>query len=162
MRFRSTRGQQLSEMAAGLIIVVPILLVIADLLCVFMAVTINDNCCRDAARAASSVPAAASDAKGPLSSSSPIYIRAATCVDQAKTGGYLVGPKLENVLLSSDFAPPSNLKVGGRYEGSVEVRTTITLKLPAWVPGVVPEMIDFKSAQSFPLTGHMDPQVKPL
>ena len=55
---RVRSGQSLAELAAGLMILVPVFLLVFDLAVCIIADTINENVCRDAARAASAgVPA---------------------------------------------------------------------------------------------------------
>jgi Flp pilus assembly protein TadG len=50
------QGQSLVEMGAGLLVLIPVVLVCIDLATIYMGVNLNDNVCRDAARAASVGP----------------------------------------------------------------------------------------------------------
>ncbi len=160
---RNAEGQQLVELAVGLIALVPIFLLIVDLIVFYLAATLNDNACRDAARAASVVAPITADGVGILPASSPIRQRANSIVTKMQhLDGYIIGPRLVQVSLSNDFKRPSNLLLGGNYEGSVEVRTQIDYKLPATIPGILPAQVPLTSQQSFPLTAVMAPQIVPL
>ncbi len=156
-------GQQLVELAAGLLVLIPIFLLIIDVVVFYLAATLNDNACRDAARAASVIEPVASDSSGNLSGSSPIRQRAASVVTKMQhLDGYIIGPRLQTVSLSSDFKRPSNAIMGGNFEGSVEVTTQVDYRLPATIPGILPAQVTLTSRQSFPLTAVLAPQVVPL
>lgn len=160
---RNGEGQQLIELAAGLIVLIPIFLIIIDLIVFFLAATLNDNACRDAARAASVVQPISADTSGTLPASSPIRQRANSVVTKMQhLEGYIIGPRLVQVSLSGDFKRPTNQLLGGNFEGSVEVRTQVDYKLPASIPGLLPAQVPLTSQQSFPLTAVMAPQIVPL
>ncbi|MBN9397170.1 MAG: pilus assembly protein [Candidatus Melainabacteria bacterium] len=162
-RGRRSRGSQLVELSAGLLVLIPLFFAIIDLIVFYLAATLNDNACRDAARAASVVQPIAADAVGVLPDASPIKQRAASVVTKMQhLDGYIIGPRVVQVSLSNDFKRPSNLLIGGNYEGSVEVRTQVDYKLPASIPGVLPQQMPINSQHSFPLTAVMPPQVVPL
>ncbi|HMW90847.1 MAG TPA: pilus assembly protein [Candidatus Obscuribacter sp.] len=160
---RLGRGQQLVELAAGLLVLIPIFLLIIDMVVFYLAATLNDNACRDAARAASVVQPVTADGSGNLPASSPIRQRADSVVRKMQhLDGYIIGPRLVNVSLSPDFKRPTNLLLGGNFEGSVEVRTQVDYKLPATIPGILPQQVTLTSQQSFPLTAVLGPQIVPL
>ncbi len=162
-RERSIEGQQLVELAAGLIVLIPIFLLIVDLIVFYLAATLNDNACRDAARAASVIQPIAADGAGALPASSPIRQRANSVVTKMQhLDGYIIGPRLVQVSLSNDFKRPTNMLLGGSFEGRVEVRTQIDYTLPATIPGILPAQVPLTSQQSFPLTAVMAPQIVPL
>jgi hypothetical protein len=160
---RKQQGQQLVELSAGLIILVPIFFLIIDLSVAYLAANFNDDACREACRAASSVTPANSDNSGNVSSTSPIYQRAESVIKKVQhLDGYIIGPRLIAVDLSPDFKRPANLLLGGNFEGSVTVRSQIDYRVPASIPGLLPSSVTLDAQQSFPLTAIMRSQITPL
>ncbi len=151
----SSSGQSLVELAVGLIVLLPILLVIFDLVILVVAVMLNDNACRDAARAAAAGRPIAYNAF-PADS----YTRAAAVVSRVyQSGGYITGPTLVPAAGEdgTNTGPSANVKApdptfGGGYIGTYRVTTQVVVKLPASIPGLTPDTIPLQSRQEFPLT----------
>lgn len=160
---KNQSGQQLVELSAGIIILIPIFFLIIDLTVAYLAANFNDDACREACRAASAVTPANSDTGGNVPASSPIYQRAESVIQKVQHfDGYIIGPKLIAVNLSPDFKRPDNLLLGGNFEGSVTVRSQIDYRIPASIPGFIPSSVTLDAQQSFPLTAVMRSQITPL
>ena len=140
---RLQKGQQLVELATGLIVLIPIILVLIDLVIIMMAINLNDHACRDAARvAAAGRPTIAE-----------IENRAKAALKTYKGGGYVVGPNYisaKGINVTPDpTAPPAT---GGPYQGDVEVNSTVVVNLPVSIPGITPTQMTCTSTQRFPIS----------
>ena len=155
---RRSSGQHIIELMAGLMALIPVIMVLIDIAIILTAVNINDSVCRDAARAAAQGdPEPTGGDPGPIA-------RAQAVVDQRQSqiGGYIT--KIE--LLP---APDSKVVVvtspdptyGGSYTGNVTVVTKIHVKVPASLPGLVPDHVDLSSRQTFPITFQRPNTYKP-
>jgi Flp pilus assembly protein TadG len=140
------KGQSMIELGAGLLILIPIVLAIFDLAVLVIAVQVNDNACREAARiAASGDPASAS-------------IRAASVIARANStsSGMVSNFRMVGVdLLPVDVATQVTAlqPYGGTITGTVTVTTDVDVKpfIVQWVySGGRP--LTFRSRQSFPFT----------
>ncbi len=138
---RHTRGQSLVELAAGLMVMLPVILVLVDLAIITTAITANDAACRDAARVA-----AAGEPVG-----NNVEDRAKQVLKQAyQSGGYITGPTLVEAKGVGIVAPDATY--GGPYQGKVSVETEIVVRVPASIPGITPENVTLHSKQEFPVT----------
>jgi hypothetical protein len=150
---RTNAGQSLVELATGLIILVPVILVLVDLAVIVTAVSVNDAVCRDAAR----VAAAGNPADPTL-----VKNRALQVIKEAyKAGGYIVGPELvgdPDIAKTKEPTAP----YGGPYEGTVTVQTKIVVKVPASIPKLTPSEVELHSKQQFPITYVMPNTFNPL
>lgn len=148
-----TAGQSLVELATGLIILVPVILVLVDLAIIVTAVSVNDAVCRDAARVAAS---------GDPADPTLIKNRALQVIKEAyKAGGYIIGPELVGdpvITKTKEPTPP----YGGPYEGTVSVQTKIVVKVPASIPKLTPSEVELNSRQEFPITYVMPNTFNPL
>ena len=136
----------------GLLVLIPIFLVLLDLAICVVAVTVNDSCCRDAARAASAgVP---QDFSATVKENAKA--RAQAVVSHVfSSAGYINGPTLLSA--SSDQTGPQNLvappqQFGGAWGGTYRVTTEIVVNLPAAIPGITPATVTFDARQEFPIT----------
>ena len=149
LRQRHSQGQSMVELCAGLIVLIPVIMVLVDLAIMIIAIQVNDATCRDAARAAS--------ARSPSDSDKTVD---AIIQRVYKGGGYITGPTKINVNKLNVVAPPAG--VGGPYQGNIEVETQINVRLPATIPGVLPTTAKFNSKQNFPYTYVEPPTIQPL
>lgn len=136
-------------MAAGLLIVIPVILLIIDCATIYMGVQLNDNVCRDAARAASL------GAPNGITPGEP-QRRAEGVVRKAnKTGGAI---RLDNnVIVTEQITgalpqPP----FGGPVNGQVTVQTTVHVFPPFLISLFTgPQGVDFTTNQTFSYTWSM-------
>lgn len=150
---RKNSGQQIIEMAAGLLVLIPVIMGLIDIAVVLIGVNVNDTVCRDAARAAAQGNPLASPGSGSYSMD-----RAQAVVTQRdnQKGGYIA--KIQLLTTGSDGSsvnagtPLPDPTFGGAFTGSVSIVTQTTVKIPAYIPGVVPNQIDLKAKQVFPIT----------
>lgn len=143
----STRknGQSIIELAVGILVLVPIVLVLFDLAVLVLGVQINDSVCRDAARAAAS------------GNPADIKARAQAIVNRvnAQSSGMLSNFVLKDCSTSS--VSKQNIdnakQYGGPVTGTVTVTTQVDIRpfVVTWVyQGGDP--LKFNSRQSFPFT----------
>lgn len=140
------RGQSLVELGAGMVVIIPIILIIFDLSVLVIAVQNNDNACREAARiAASGDPSSA-------------QVRAEAVVTRANAAA---GGLVSNLRLVSVVLTPANVATqvaalqpyGGTITGTVSVCTDLDVRpfIVQWIyAGGKP--ITVRSSQSFPFT----------
>ena len=143
------KGQSFVELAAGLAVVIPVILLIIDCATIYMGVQLNDSVCRDAARAAS---IGAPDA---ITSGEP-QRRAEGVVRKAnKTAGAI---RLDNAVqvseqMSGDLPTPP---YGGPVKGEVTVATTVHVFPPFLISLFTgPSGVDFRAQESMPYTWSM-------
>lgn len=146
MRLRKS-GQSTVELVCGLFVLIPLVLVLFDLAVIVIGVQVNDQTCRQAARAAASGdPASAQQ-------------RAAAVVARANQQG---SSMLSNFILITPltFNPGSVIAdaadlvpYGGTVSGTVTVQTEVDI-----APFIVPYVysggapLKFRSSQTFPFT----------
>jgi hypothetical protein len=145
MRLRKS-GQSTVELVCGLIILVPLVLVLFDLAVIVIGVQVNDQTCRQAARAAASGdPASAQQ-------------RAQAVVARANQQG---SSMLSNFILMPLAFNPATVQAdalalvpyGGTVSGTVTVQTEVDIR-----PFIVPYVynggapLKFRSSQTFPFT----------
>jgi hypothetical protein len=140
---RAGQGFVLVEFLAGLLVVVPVLLLILDLAMIILGVQISDTACREAARAAAS--------------GDPRYATArATAVIKSTPGataGLVSNLHLVKVSSTVTTAAVDKLVVyGGPVLGNVTVQTAIEVHpfLLQWAYSGQP--LTFHSSQTFPFT----------
>jgi len=131
------KGQGLAELCAGLVLVVPIALTCIDLGTIALGATVNDNICRDAARAAASGPPAI-PVVGNSRSVSPgqaPYQRALAVVrnQTPRNLPIKVGEQIQVVETLRDV-PPAD--VGGGIDGDVNVSTSAQIVPPFLVSAI--------------------------
>lgn len=167
---RQTSGQSFAELAMGLLVAIPLFLVLIDCALCAIAVMVNDNCARDAARAAAGgVPQDFNSAPDPTTGeiktiAADSLKRAQTTVNNAKsTGGYIAGPVILGTgeLNNPDTGPQPaadgaaftspDPQVGGPWIGNYRVTTEIKVNLPAYIPGLTAKEVVFHSRQEFPI-----------
>ncbi|MDX2107608.1 MAG: hypothetical protein SFY67_14500 [Candidatus Melainabacteria bacterium] len=143
---RSKKAQSLVELCVGLLVLVPIILIFFDLAVIVIGVQVNDQTCKQAARAASS--------GDPVSANQ----RAQAIVARANQQG---SSMLSNFTLTGTTFNPATLiadrnalnPYGGTVSGTVTVSTTVDIR-PFLVPYVYSggAPLTFRSAQTYPFT----------
>lgn len=119
----STKGQSIVELVVGLIVIIPIILFCVDAAMLYMAVNLNDNVCRDAARAASAGPPDA------ITSGEPKR-RADAIVKKVNkfSGSIVLDPNV--VVAESLTGTLPKAPFGGPVKGDVTVTTAVTVYPP--------------------------------
>ncbi len=134
-------GQSIIELCAGLIVLVPVIMVLVDIAFVVAGMQVNDAACRDAARAASAGPP------------KEAFKRAAGVAAASYRGsGYIKGPIItaKDVTFRPDPPPPPG-PYGGAYNGQVIVKSHVEVTLPAPLP-MLPATQNFVAQQEFTIT----------
>lgn len=131
------KGQGLAELCAGLVVIVPVALTCIDLGTIALGATVNDNICRDAARAAASGPPGlpvAGSARYVTPGQAP-YQRALAVVrnQTPKNLPIKVGEQIQVVETLRDV--PS-AEVGGGIDGDVNVSTSAQIVPPFLVSAI--------------------------
>jgi hypothetical protein len=156
-RMRRT-GQSLIELTAGIVVLVPVLLFLADFALILWAVQSNDMICRDAARAAAAgdpleAPARAQavvNGEGDRHSSLVSNTVLVPPVDVSVTHE----PVLQYDRLSrKEFGP------GGPVYGTVTVATEVEIK-PFVLKALTGRKFTFRANQTFPIT-YIAPVIHP-
>lgn len=153
-RNRNKKGQSLVELAAGLLVFVPIILLLIDCGVIMLGVSTNEAACRDAARAAAEgPPALLSSGSRTVSSGQLPYKRAQRVVKDVYAAAGLI--KIDETLnIKEDIkAPLPVAPSGGAVIGEVSVETTADV-MPPFLIRVFAEngTYQFKSTQRFPYT----------
>jgi Flp pilus assembly protein TadG len=144
LKFRATKGSSLVELATGLLVLIPIVLVLFDLSVIVIAVQMNDSTCREAARVAAS--------GNPLDAQT----RAMAIISRANSRQVGMASNFTLVGLVSTVTAQDIQNVGsygGPVDGTVTVETEVQVR-----PFVVQYIyngqnpLHFRSKQSFPFT----------
>lgn len=161
-----TRGQVTVETIAGLMVLIPIFLALYDCIVVLLAFTFNEDACRNAARAASTVTATSSALAQTAAqdrANSIIKNREKRYAQTKMPNGdpFIEGPKLKTCTISNFKAPD---EFGGPIGGTVSVQTEVKVNLPVAIAGVTPTNVTFLASSAFPLTGQVnrDPNQVPI
>lgn len=153
--FRHT-GQSMFELAAILLVAVPLLLVLFDAAVIMMAVATNDAACRDAARAAASGPPAllaVGNSRAVSAGDAPGKRVSAVLKKIYAPGGYL--KILDDVEIHETIKSPvpGAATGGGAVIGEVTVRTTANVFPPFIVGHVVGSgAIQFRKEETYSYT----------
>lgn len=157
---RTFRGQSLAELAAGMLVFVPIILLLIDTAVIMIGVSSNEAVCRDAARAAASGPCAEMLA-GPERSVGPSgtpYKRAVAIVKEVYLLGGLVKVRQNPVVKELLKEPLPGSARGGPLIGQVSVQTTCEVYPPFLIRAFVEHGVYlFKNTQIYPYTYVMPP-----
>lgn len=147
---RKPAGSSFIELAAGLIVVIPIVLYGIDAAVLYMGQSINADCCREACRAA---------ANGP-----PNYFSAGTAyTPRARADQVLLHKYNAKAIIRVDpncvineqvFSPIPQAPFGGPVNGVVTVKTTVKILPPILIP-LIPPQIVFAAQQTYPYTWTM-------
>ncbi len=131
VRAQKTRkkGSSIVETAAGLILLIPIVLFLVDVAAMVVAQTENDKLAKACARAAAEFP---SGSAGQFTAANGVYNN----------------QKRSNLLTPTAF----NLSVGG---GLVTCNTTITCTLPVPVPFIGNSSVAFNAKATEPIVGEL-------
>ncbi len=132
VRARKTEGSSIVETAAGLILLIPIVLFLVDVAAMVVAQTENDKLAKACARAAAEFPTA-----------DPRQNTAAMGVYTNQKRSSLLTP---TALILNNPAPPSGL---------VSCETTITCTLPVPVPFLGNSSVAFRAKATEPIVGEL-------
>lgn len=151
---RSRRGQSLAELAAGLMVFVPIILLLADCAVIVIGVAQNDTACRDAARAASSGPPGQMLAgTRDLGAGQEPYRRAKSVIKDVYSLGGLIKISETMAVKETVKNPIPEAPHGGPILGEVSVQTTAEISPPFLIGAIVHSgSIQFKNTRRFPYT----------
>lgn len=152
---RRTSGQALVELAAGLIVFIPVILLLIDCAVIMIGVSVNEAACRDAARAASSGPPAStfSTAEHVVGSSSSPYKRASSVVKDVYTVGGFVSISQTLTVKEALNDPVPQAPTGGPFIGTVTVETTANISPPFLIRSVFENgNMQLKNSQRYPYT----------
>lgn len=151
---RRRAGQSLTELAAALVFMTPIILAAIDGLTILMGAALNDSTCRDAARAAASGPPGdqAVGTRSVASDKTP-YRRASAVIKNVYNTNLPM--KIRDSLQVSETVidfPPAAMG-GGSLDGEVSVQTVIDIYPPFLIKALVgPEGISLKTKHIVPYT----------
>lgn len=154
-KLRGKRGQSLAELAAGLMIFVPIVLLLADCAVIAIGVSTNDAACRDAARAASSGPPGEMlpGTNRNVGAGQAPYKRAVSVIKDVYAAGGFVSISTTVNIKESVRLPIPQAPRGGPVLGEVSVETTAQIAPPFLVRAVVHDgTLEFKNTRRFPYT----------
>jgi hypothetical protein len=151
---RANAGQSLSELAAALVVMTPILLAAIDGGTILMGAALNDSTCRDAARAAASGPPGdQSIGTRAVASDKAPYKRAVAVIQNVYNTNLPM--KIRDTLQISETVkdyPPAN-SGGGSLDGEVSVQTVIDVYPPFLIHLLVGEDgISLKTKHIVPYT----------
>lgn len=150
-RSRNRRGQSIVELVAGVILIVPVVLLLIDLAALVLGVTSNDNLCREAARVAS-----AGDPDQANQRAQQVVAQA-----NATKGGIIAQYVLDRAQANVIGTRPDGT-TGGVVQGNVEVETTVVVAPPFLLNAVNNrQAFQFKTHQAFPITFYVKQTVQP-
>jgi hypothetical protein len=144
------RGQSLIELVSVFAVLLPVVLVLIDLGVVAIAVAVNDNVCRDAARAASSGPPGTytrcEDRE--VGENDPPKRRAVTVIQMSSPKGD--GMKVrDNALVTETIR---NATAGDAVDGYMTVETIMDVSPPFLVRAIAGSQVHVKARHKFPIT----------
>ncbi len=146
-------GQALVELGAGLLVLIPVLLILLDGVYVFIGASLNEFVCRDAARsAASGAPSSlTAGVNRTVATGKTPNQRAVTVIKHVYYSGLPMKVReLVNVVETVRDVPPKSL--GGAVDGEVTVATTIDIYPPFQVSWINAGVIVLKSRHTVPIT----------
>ncbi len=132
---RRKKGSSIVETAAGLILLIPIVLFLVDVAAMVVAQTENDKLAKACARAAAEHPA------GPLAN---------TAAQNVYTN-----QKSSNLLTKAPFNPSGYPIYNAANPGMVTCKTTITCTLPVPVPFIGNSAVAFNAQATEPIVGEL-------
>ncbi|MDZ4837449.1 MAG: hypothetical protein SGJ27_26990 [Candidatus Melainabacteria bacterium] len=146
-------GQGAVELCAAMMICVPIVLAGIDLGFIALGSTINDNVCRDAARAAGSGPSAESlpsPAHKVQPNSSPYQRAVAVIRKHSPTDLPMKVMENPEVIETVRDVPPAPM--GGAVDGDISVKTTVRITPPFLLKSFLPAGVMLSSRHLVPFT----------
>jgi len=141
-RKKRKSGSGIVETAAGLIVLIPVLLILVDVAALVMSQTANDALAKQCARAAADEPSISG-------STNPLMVTAATDAYNHYPDSYMV---------KKSGAGPT---VKDNGDGTVTVNTTITCTLPVPVPFSGIASTNFQAFSTEPIVGELPTGVLP-
>jgi hypothetical protein len=144
LQLRKIGGQSAVELCAGLIVLVPILLVLFDLCVIVLGVQLNDSTCREAARVAS------------IGDPTSCSTRAQAVINRANNQG---SSMLSNFQLLNCTSSVSGAQItamqpyGGPVSGTVSVTTEVDIRpFVVYLVYTGSTPLHFQSVQTYPFT----------
>ena len=153
-----SKGQSLIELTAGLMILIPIVLLCIDCGTLFLGLTVNNSACRDACRAAAAgQPGQLAAGTRTLAAGDEPYKRSATVVRKCykANGAIRLDPNI--TVTETIRAPVPAAPYGGAVDGEVTVETQVDIYPPFLIGYMMPAGVILTTRQTFPYTWHMDP-----
>lgn len=150
---RTKKAQGLAEVVGVLVCLVPVVLLVIDLGMIAIGAGLNDQACRDAARAAASGPP--SDlSKGEnrqVGSGTAPYDRAAAVVKKIYSTSLPM--KVRESIQAVETVRDIPTDIGGAVDGEVSVKTTIDI-FPPFLAGAVvgPQGVALNCTHTVPIT----------
>jgi hypothetical protein len=151
---RNKKGQSLAELAAGLLVFVPIILLLIDCGVIMVGVSTNEAACRDAARAAAAgPPGLLSSGAHTVAAGQLPYKRAQRVIKGVYSAAGMIRIN-DTLLVKEDIKAPTPVApAGGPVIGEVSVETTAEVMPPFLIRVFVENgTYQFKSTQRFPYT----------
>jgi hypothetical protein len=153
---RAKLGSSFIELAAGLMVLIPLVLYGVNAATIYMGASMNTDYCREACRAA---------ANGPPTSYSDQTNTPTARANQVLSNKYnpsgiiQVPPNLVagQTVTEQVFDPKPQAPFGGPVRGVVTVQTTVTVLPPMPLPGM-PQKVVLNTQQTFPFTWNMPGQ----
>lgn len=143
-RSSSRSGQALVELAAGLIVVIPLLLIVIDCAIICIGASLNDSVCRDAARAAASGPPSNLNPGAPTQ-------RAVTVIKHIYYSSMPMKVR-EAIVIAENVRDVPPQFMGGGVDGDVTLQTTIDIYPPFLVRAIGAKQVVLKSKHTVPIT----------
>lgn len=148
-------GQSLVELAAGLLVFVPIVLILIDCLVLALGASTNEEVCRDAARAAASGPPSlyTPAVNRSAGAGTPPNERAKAVIKRVFNSAGVVSIEDDVKVLETVKTPVPATPHGGAIIGEVSVETTAVVYPPFLVRAIVEGgQFKFKSTRTYPFT----------
>ncbi|MBY0551358.1 MAG: hypothetical protein K2W95_29020 [Candidatus Obscuribacterales bacterium] len=151
-KHRSSKGQSLVELAAVIMVCLPVLLCCIDASYIVLGGYINDIVCRDATRAAASgKPEMVNPVPHSLNAAQNAYQRAVAVIKEHNPSNMPIKVSEKPVVLEEvQDMPPGNM--GGAVEGKVTVTTTVLVIPPFLVQRMVPSGVTLIAKHTVPIT----------
>ncbi len=140
------RAQSITELLVGLIALIPVILILCDIGTLIIGSAFNSELCRDAARAAANgPPSAIANAEPKKRAEAVVSRKRAQCAGNISINSpILVWETVRDPLPAKPF--------GGQVDGEVTVQTSVTVHPPFLVAAIVPNGVELKAKQTYPIT----------
>lgn len=143
---KRARAQSIVELVAGLIVLIPIVLIMIDIGSLYLASIMNSDICREAARAAANGPPGAVQTGEPQKRVDTVINRKrAMCA-----GNVTIDSPVQ--VTEAVRTPLPAKPFGGQVDGEVTVETVVTVRPPFLVQAIVPQGVKIRTSQTFPYT----------
>lgn len=136
----------MTELLVGLIALIPVILILFDIGTLIIGSAFNSELCRDAARAAANgPPSAIANAEPKKRAETVVNRKRSQCAGNISINSpILVWETVRDPLPAKPF--------GGQVDGEVTVQTSVTVHPPFLVAAIVPNGVELKAKQTYPIT----------